>query len=274
MSNANVKFVQDLYAAFKRRDLQTVLDGLAPEVSWGMVGRAEDVPMAGLRHGKAGAADFFRIMAETVEMTSFEPREFLAAEDKVFISGHWSWIMRNNGRSGENDWLHVFTIRDGKVVSWRGHNDTGLLAAAYHAAPAATAKPAGKTEARKLVETLIDAFNRGDLPTIIAHFGEDCPLRETRAPELPYAGTFTGPAGAQKFFDGMLSALTPSRLDIDHWLCEGEHVVAMGSWAGTGRHTGKSFESHLALYFRVRDGKVIAFRGHDDTAVIAAALRR
>jgi ketosteroid isomerase-like protein len=98
-------------------------------------------------------------------------------------------------------------------------------------------------------------------------------LSETTAPELPYAGTFKGSAGAGQFFDKMLGVLQPDRLDIDIWVCEGEDVVAMGSWGGKARNSGKRFDSHLALYFRVRDRKVIEFRGHDDTAVTAAALR-
>ena len=128
-------------------------------------------------------------------------------------------------------------------------------------------------EARKLIESMVAAFQRGDIAYIIAQFAEDCSLRETQAPELPYAGSFKGPAGASKFFDAMLGALEPNKLDIDVWVCEGEHVVAMGSWGGRARKTSKSWESHLALYFRVRGGKVIEFRGHDDTAVPAASLR-
>jgi uncharacterized protein len=130
------------------------------------------------------------------------------------------------------------------------------------------------TEAGNLIESLVAAFKRGDVAFILAHVAEDCsPFRETRAPELPYAGEFRGRAGAGKFFDAMLGALEPNRLDIDLWVCEGEDVVAIGSWGGRARATGKSWESHLALYFRVRDGKIIDFRGHDDTAVTAAALR-
>jgi hypothetical protein len=34
-------------------------------------------------------------------------------------------------------WFHEITVRDGKMAEWRGHNDTAMLAGAYHATPAA-----------------------------------------------------------------------------------------------------------------------------------------
>lgn len=129
MSNANVELVQQLYGAFKRGDIPTVLAALVPDASWAMVGREEDVPMAGYRSGRQGAGDFFRIMAESVEITSFEPREFHAAGDAVFVHGTWSYVGRKNGCAGENEWLHVVRIRDGQVMSWRGFNDTAQIAA-------------------------------------------------------------------------------------------------------------------------------------------------
>lgn len=137
MTNANIKLVQDAYAAFGRKDIAAVLDLLTPDVSWGMVGRAHDVPMAGIKQGKAGAGEFFRLLKETQEITSFEPRTFAAAGETVFVAGHAKWVMCLSGVQGENDWVHVFTIRDGKVATYRGFQDTGLLAEAYHAVPAA-----------------------------------------------------------------------------------------------------------------------------------------
>jgi ketosteroid isomerase-like protein len=77
------------------------------------------------------------------------------------------------------------------------------------------------TEARKLIESLVAAFNRGDVALILAHIAEDCaPFRETQAPDLPYAGEFKGRGGATAFFDAMLAVLEPNRLDIDRWVCE------------------------------------------------------
>ena len=136
MTNTNIKLVQDAYGAFGRGDIPAALEMMTPDVTWGMIGRSKDVPMAGIRDGKAGAAEFFRLLKETQELKSFEPQKFAAADDMVFVAGHTAWTMHRSGVSGENDWVHVFTIRDGKISAFRGHQDTGLLAEAYHAAPA------------------------------------------------------------------------------------------------------------------------------------------
>jgi ketosteroid isomerase-like protein len=129
----NTQIVESVYAAFRRRDMPAVLAFLAEDVTWGMVGREQDLPMAGIRNGKSGAAGFFRTMAETIEVTTFEPLSFVEAGDTVFAFGRWSWTMRHNGCPGENEWLHVFTLRDGKVTQYRGYNDTAQLALAYRA---------------------------------------------------------------------------------------------------------------------------------------------
>lgn len=67
----------------------------------------------------------------------FEPMRFIAAEDKVFVWGRYTWTMRRSGVSDTTEWLHVLTVRDGRIRAWLGHNDTAMLAAAYHAGPAA-----------------------------------------------------------------------------------------------------------------------------------------
>ena len=136
MENTNLTLVQDAYAAFSRGDMQTLMDMLDPDVSWGMVGDPKDVPMAGIRTGKAGVGEFFRILHEVQQLDKFEPQKFLAGGDTVAVIGHTNWTMNRSGVSGDNDWVHVLTLKDGKVTKYRGHQDTAKLAAAYHAEPA------------------------------------------------------------------------------------------------------------------------------------------
>jgi hypothetical protein len=137
MPSSNIEIVRGLYDAFLRGDLDTVMEGVSPDATWVFVGRQEDVPFAGTRHGKAGAADYFRVLSETVEVNAFEPRELVASEDKVFARGDWQWTVRRNGVGGSNEWLHIFTLGDGKVTTWRCYTDTAHLAETWHASEAA-----------------------------------------------------------------------------------------------------------------------------------------
>jgi ketosteroid isomerase-like protein len=129
--NPNIGLIQSLYAAFGRGDIAGIVASTTPDVVWGLDGRTQDVPMLGKFNGQAGVQAFFKVLAETHDITSFTPEEFYADADKVFVIGRYSWIMKPSGRAGSSDWLHVWTIRSGKVASMRSLNDTALLAEAW-----------------------------------------------------------------------------------------------------------------------------------------------
>jgi len=131
MSNANIAQVQNLYAAFGRGDIATILGGLTPDADWQSVGRKSDYPTFGPRRGTAEIQDFFKIVAENEDFSDFSPREFYAADDKVFVLGSYTLKMKNTGKPVACEWVHIFTFRDGKVVHWREHTDTAQFAAAY-----------------------------------------------------------------------------------------------------------------------------------------------
>ena len=129
--NPNIDLVQALYAAYGRGDTESVVAAAAPDVVFGLDGRPSDVPMFGQHKGHAGMRDFFRILAETHDITSFTPEEFYADADKVFVLGRYTWTMKPSGRAGASEWTHVWTIRNGKVAALRSLNDTALLAEAF-----------------------------------------------------------------------------------------------------------------------------------------------
>jgi ketosteroid isomerase-like protein len=136
MSDANIKVVQDAYAAFGRGDIPAIIDVMTDDATIGIVGRSKDAPFLGIHSGRDGAAEFFRLLDEAHEISMFEPQRFLAAEEKVFVWGRYTWTMRKSGVSDTTEWLHAITLRDGKMAAWRGHNDTAMLAEAYHGKPA------------------------------------------------------------------------------------------------------------------------------------------
>ncbi|MBI2376996.1 MAG: nuclear transport factor 2 family protein [Deltaproteobacteria bacterium] len=131
-TNDNVELVKRAYAAFGRGDIPAILDMMTPDVTIGIVGRKEDAPFLGMSTGPAGVGEFFKQLGEAQEIHSFEPERFLGAEEKVFVWGGYHWTMRKSGVSKRSEWLHVLTVRDGRIAAWQGHNDTAMLAAAYH----------------------------------------------------------------------------------------------------------------------------------------------
>jgi ketosteroid isomerase-like protein len=131
MSNANVALVQSMYAAFGRGEIATIVGALTPDVKWESVGRASDYPGFGPRKGQGAVEEFFSIVGQNLTFTEFSPKEFYAVDDKVFVLGHYAMTMKKNGRKHASDWIHVFTIRGGKVVQFREFSDTAQAAEAF-----------------------------------------------------------------------------------------------------------------------------------------------
>jgi uncharacterized protein len=131
MSAANTALVQSLYAAFGRGEIATIINAMAPDVEWSVNGRRKDYPLLGSWKGPGEVQKFFQGVAEHQEATEFSPKEFFAADDQVCVLGHYAWKMRKTGRAVASDWVHIFTIRNGKVVKFREFNDTAQFVEAH-----------------------------------------------------------------------------------------------------------------------------------------------
>lgn len=130
MSNGNIALVQSLYAAFGRGDIATIVAAMASDVSWEVVGRSSDYPVMGKRKGPQGVQEFFRQVGELQQANEFAPGAFYASGDHVFVAGHYAWTIKKTGRKTSADWMHMFTIKGGKVTAFREFTDTAQFAEA------------------------------------------------------------------------------------------------------------------------------------------------
>jgi len=131
-AGTNADLVRNLYAAFGHGDLKTILDNLDPAIVW-TSNCSPAIPWGGTRHGIAGAASFFEALGGNLDFENFEPREFFAADGTVIVLGHTRARPRRNIHPFDSDWVHVFTIANGKVVRFREFYDTAAVAAALAA---------------------------------------------------------------------------------------------------------------------------------------------
>jgi hypothetical protein len=131
MSTANIKFIQDIYAAFGRGDIAALIAGLTADIDWQTLGSAQDYPTLGQRQGHAAVQEFSAQVATTEEFSEFTPREFHATDDKVFVLGYYAGKIMKTGRRFACDWAHVFTIAGGKVSRFREYTDTAQFVDGY-----------------------------------------------------------------------------------------------------------------------------------------------
>jgi uncharacterized protein len=131
VSNPNIALVQSVYAAFGRGDIATIIAALAPNVDWTVNGRSSDYP--GLGHWKTPAKveEFFHFVDQNEKFTEFSPRDYYAVDERVFVLGHYAGSMKKTGKPFASDWIHIFTIHSGKILSFREFSDTHQFVAAY-----------------------------------------------------------------------------------------------------------------------------------------------
>ncbi|MEZ5475778.1 MAG: nuclear transport factor 2 family protein [Steroidobacteraceae bacterium] len=126
----SIGMVRELYAAFARRDIQAMLARLAPDVVWSEPENPFN-PAAGTHRGHQGFLEWVQIGREAEDIEVLEPQQFLADRDTVAVVGHMRCRARQTGRIYESDFVHVVTLRDGKIVRFQEFFDTYAAGEAF-----------------------------------------------------------------------------------------------------------------------------------------------
>lgn len=121
--------VQAAYAAFGRGDLPALLEMLTDDVSWKFVADRA-APYTGEVRGRGQVGEWFGSVFQADDIQAFEPRRFHAGADHVTVIGWERTAGRASGKVFECDWVHIWTLRDGKVAGFFGILDSEASAAA------------------------------------------------------------------------------------------------------------------------------------------------
>ncbi len=132
MSNpdSNVQIVQAIYAAFGKGDVAAILARVTDEAEFSFEGGSSEVPWHGPFRGHDGLRRFFGSIAEEVEFQSFEPLAFAAGPDVVAARLHLRYRVRRTGRTVDENQVHWWSVKGGKVVGLVHFEDTAQVLAA------------------------------------------------------------------------------------------------------------------------------------------------
>lgn len=130
----NLQIVQQMYTVFQQGNIPYFLEFLSEDIEWDVAGPPAEMPLAGVRHGHEQVLQLFTIVGESLELQQFQPQEFIAQGEQVVVLGHARGCVRSNNNPLEYDWVHVYTLRDGKTIRFREYFDTATIAAAFRGA--------------------------------------------------------------------------------------------------------------------------------------------
>ena len=124
----NTALVHAAYADFQRGDVPALLAHCTDDIVWISNGDPAGIPWVGTRHGHAGVVEFLTGLGGNLDFEIFEPRKFVASDDMVVVIGFTQARLRS-GKRGllASEWVHLFTIRDGKLARFQEFYDTAAI---------------------------------------------------------------------------------------------------------------------------------------------------
>ena len=124
----NVDVVKNLYDAFGRGDIPTVLGAMAPDIHWHQAESNPYMPSGEAWVGPDAVLNnlFMKLGAEW-DGFSVHPKAFHSAGDSIIVEARYSGTYKATGKSMDMQVCHVWDVRDGKVTRFQQYVDTAKL---------------------------------------------------------------------------------------------------------------------------------------------------
>lgn len=133
MSDPKIAATRRMYDALGRGDIEAILAELADDVDWVSVSEtpSTSVPWYGSYRGKDDVPWFFKELASSVDITEFTPLSFTSNDTDVMVAIRWAFTVHATGKSASLHMQHWWRFADGRIVFFRGSEDTEQSAAAF-----------------------------------------------------------------------------------------------------------------------------------------------
>lgn len=122
MGEQSVEVVRGIYDALARGDMAGVLGAMADDIEWY---EAEGMPYGGVyQGGDAVAQNVFGPLMQDIPNFAVSPEQFIASGDTVAVVARYTGTGKDTGKELDLQVVHVYDVRDGKVVQFRQFADT------------------------------------------------------------------------------------------------------------------------------------------------------
>jgi len=113
------------------------------------------------------------------------------------------------------------------------------------------------------VRQVYDAFNRGDIPAVLAAFDQDIEWHEPGGGQAAQ-GTYRGAQSvANEVFASVPATFENFQGAPDQFIDAGEHIVVVGRFRGRSK-AGRDLDAPFAHVWTMRNGKAVRFYNHPE----------
>jgi uncharacterized protein len=127
----NRQVVEAIYKGFETGDMEAILNNMSEEIVWLHPGNPEEIPFAGRFEGKTGVQRFFDTAFAVIDVLEQKIHSFEASGEKVIVIGYEHMRVKTTGKEYQSNWIHMYTVKDGKAVVFEEFIDTAALVAAF-----------------------------------------------------------------------------------------------------------------------------------------------
>jgi uncharacterized protein len=129
MADENIVAIRRVYDAMKSRDANAMQELFADDIT---LRQSPQLPWGGEYEGIDGAFTFFLKLVEHID-SQVTTESLFAAGDHVVQQGRTRGTARASGASFDVAEVHVWELRDGKVVGFQAYIDTPAMLDALRA---------------------------------------------------------------------------------------------------------------------------------------------
>ena len=130
-SDPKIAAVQRLYQAYGTGDIDAVLAELADDVDWAAEAAGTSAPWWGNFRGRDEVPRFFKEIGTNVDIAEFDILGFTSNDTDVIATVHWTFTVRATGKTASMYMQHWWRFANGKIVFFRGSEDSAQTAAAF-----------------------------------------------------------------------------------------------------------------------------------------------
>ena len=124
----NVRLLKNLYDAFGRGDIPTVLGAMSPNIKWHQAESNPYMPSGQAWVGPdAVMSNLFMKLGTEWNGFAVHPRSFHDAGDSVIVEARYSGTYKATGRSMDAQVCHIWDVKDGKVSRFQQYLDTAKV---------------------------------------------------------------------------------------------------------------------------------------------------